>query len=80
MDVIETSKDKNKLFVFINMEDLSVSEYNLPQGVVGIVFQPRDGNQGRYEIAVEKFKEWNIRIGNHTLVNTKAKYRKGKAL
>ena len=59
MDVIDTSKDKNKLFVFLNMEDLSVSEYNLPQGVVGIVFQPGDGNQGRYEIAVEKFKEWN---------------------
>lgn len=58
MDIIETSKDNDKLFVFLNMEDLSVSEYHLPKGIVGIVFQPGDGNQGRYEIAVEKFKEW----------------------
>ena len=58
MDEIDSSKEKNKIFVFLNMEDLSIEEYNLPQGVVGIAFQPGDGNQGRYEIAVEKFKEW----------------------
>ena len=34
------------------------SEYHLPEGVVGITFQPGDGNQGRYDLAVEKFKEW----------------------
>ena len=58
LDEINSSKGKNKLFVFLNMEDLSIEEYNLPQGVVGISFQPGDGNQGRYEIAIEKFKEW----------------------
>ena len=59
MNVIDASKDSNKLFVFLNMEDLSVSEYHLPPGIVGILFQPGDGNQGRYDIAVEKFKEWS---------------------
>lgn len=58
LDEINSSKEKNKIFVFLNMEDLSIEEYNLPQGVVGISFQPGDGNQGRYEIAIEKFKEW----------------------
>lgn len=58
MDEINVSKEKDKLFVFLNMEDLSISEYHLPQGIVGISFQPGDGNQGRYEIAKEKFNEW----------------------
>ena len=52
------SREKEKIFVFLNMEDLSIEEYHLPQGVVGISFQPGDGNHGRYEIAIEKFKEW----------------------
>ena len=56
--LIETSQDKDKYLVFLNIEDLSVSEYHLPNGIVGIDFQPWDGNQGRYEIAVAKFKEW----------------------
>lgn len=50
--------DKEKLFVFLDMEDLSVSEYHLPKWVVGIIIQPGDGNQGRYEIALEKSQEW----------------------
>ena len=56
--LIETSQDKDKYLVFLNIEDLSVSEYHLPNGFGGIDFQPMDGNQGRYEIAVAKFKEW----------------------
>lgn len=58
MSEIEASKNSEKLFLFLNMEDLNVSEYHLPEGVVGITFQPGDGNQGRYDLAVEKFKEW----------------------
>ena len=50
-NVILVPKNKRK-------EDLSVSEYHLPNGFGGIDFQPMDGNQGRYEIAVAKFKEW----------------------
>ena len=57
-DEINSSKEKNKIFIFLNMEDLSIEEYHLPQGVVGILFRPEDGNDGRYEIAIEKFKEW----------------------
>ena len=58
MEEIDSSKGEEKLFVFLDMEDLSVIEYHLPQGVVGIVFQPGDGNQGRYEVAIDKFNEW----------------------
>ena len=58
MSEIEASKKSEKLLLFLNMEDLNVSEYHLPEGVVGITFQPGDGNQGRYDLAVEKFKEW----------------------
>lgn len=55
---IDISKKNEKLFVFLDMEDLSVLEYHMPQGTVGITFQPGDGNQGRYEIAIDKFNEW----------------------
>lgn len=40
------------------MEDLSIHQYHLPQGIVGLHFQPGDGNQGRYEIAIEKYNTW----------------------
>jgi hypothetical protein len=57
---ISDSREKEKLFIFLNMEDLSVSEFYLPKGVAGIVFNPGDGNQGRFEIAKDKFKEWQL--------------------
>ncbi len=57
---LNASREKEKLFVFLNMEDLSISEFYLPKGVVGIVFEPGDGNQGRFEIAKDKFKEWQL--------------------
>lgn len=55
---IEDARDKEKEIVFLNMEDLSVHQYHLPQGTVGLLFQPGDGNQGRYEIAIEKYNTW----------------------
>lgn len=55
---ISDSREKEKLLIFLNMEDLSVSEFYLPKGVAGIAFNPGDGNQGRFEIAKDKFKEW----------------------
>lgn len=61
MDEINVSKERDKLCVFLNMEDLSISEYHLPHGIVGISFQPGDGSQGIYEIAKEKFNEWKLR-------------------
>lgn len=58
MEEIDVCKEKDKLVVFLSMEDLSIKEFHLPQGTVGISFQPGDGNQGRYEIAIEKLNEW----------------------
>lgn len=58
MKEIEDAKDKEKVFVFLNMQDLTVAVFHMPKGTVGILFQPGDGNQGRYEIAKEKFLEW----------------------
>ena len=59
-DEIITYKDQEKISVFLDMEDLSISEFNLPKGVVGIGFEPGDGNQGRLEIAKDKFREWQL--------------------
>ena len=61
---INDAKDKEKEFVLLNMEDLSVHEYHLPQGIVGIMFQPGDGNQGRYEIAIDKYNTWKYHSRN----------------
>ncbi len=58
MKVIEDAKDKEKIFVCLNMQDLTVSAFHFPRGTVGILFQPGDGDNGRYEIAKEKFFEW----------------------
>ena len=64
-EVIAESRDAEKVAVFLNMKDSSVSEYHLPSGVVGILFQLGDSDDERYEIAVAKFKEWKGRINEH---------------
>ena len=61
---INDAKEKEKDVVLLNMEDLSVHEYHLPQGIVGIVFQPGAGNQGRYEIAIDKYNTWKYNSRN----------------
>ena len=65
MKEIEDAKDKEKDFVFLNMQDLTVAAFHMPRGTVGILFRPGDGNQGRYEIAKEKFLEWKKSYPTH---------------
>ena len=63
--MLENSKDAGKDAIFLNMQDLSVATYHFLKGIVGIVFQPYDGHQGRYELAIEKYKNWEQKSLEH---------------
>lgn len=57
---IEKSKDKEKNIVVLDMKNLTIAEYDLPKGIVGLSFSPCDGGQERYNYALHKFTEWRL--------------------
>lgn len=59
--VIADSKEKEKHFVFLSLDDLSISEYHLPAGVVGVVFSIGPESNEMHKIARCKYLEWRNR-------------------
>ena len=57
---IEKARNKSKHVILLYPETLTIIEYRLPKGFVGLQFFPGNGEDGKYECALERYHTWKL--------------------